>query len=140
MGEAHEFIKQAGFLTNQILINWGTREVEIKDEYFCLWCLPEGKEINLAAASFESRSLKTSGFSRTNLISDQNKYHFKPEHTWFQPEKKKKTNTISNLCFWKHTCIVPWLRIIKAVIFPVVMYGCESCTIKKAERQRIDAF
>ena len=28
----------------------------------------------------------------------------------------------------------------KAVDFPVVMYGCESCTVKKAERQRIDAF
>ena len=30
--------------------------------------------------------------------------------------------------------------IIKAMVFPVVMYGCESWTIKKAERQRIDAF
>ena len=30
--------------------------------------------------------------------------------------------------------------IVKAVVFPVVMYRCESCTIKKAERQRIDAF
>ena len=30
--------------------------------------------------------------------------------------------------------------LIKAVVFPVVMYGCESWTIKKAERQRIDAF
>ena len=29
---------------------------------------------------------------------------------------------------------------IKAIAFAVVMYGCESCTIKKAERQRIDAF
>ena len=29
--------------------------------------------------------------------------------------------------------------IVKAVIFPVVMYGCESWTLKKAERQRIDA-
>ena len=29
---------------------------------------------------------------------------------------------------------------IKAMVFPVVMYGCESCTIKKAERRRIDAF
>ena len=28
----------------------------------------------------------------------------------------------------------------KAVVFPVVMYGCESWTIKKAERRRIDAF
>ena len=30
--------------------------------------------------------------------------------------------------------------IIKAMVFPVVMYGCESWTIKKAEHQRIDAF
>ena len=28
----------------------------------------------------------------------------------------------------------------KAMVFPVVMYGCESCTIKKAEHRRIDAF
>ena len=32
------------------------------------------------------------------------------------------------------------VHIVKAVVFPVVMYGCESWTIKKAERQRIDAF
>ena len=30
--------------------------------------------------------------------------------------------------------------IVKAMVFPVVMYGCESWTVKKAERQRIDAF
>ena len=32
------------------------------------------------------------------------------------------------------------IHLIKAMVFPVVMYGCESWTIKKAERQRIDAF
>ena len=32
------------------------------------------------------------------------------------------------------------VRIIKAVVFPVVMYGCESWTIRKAEHQRIEAF
>ena len=32
------------------------------------------------------------------------------------------------------------VHLVKAVVFPVVMYGCESCTVKKAERQRIDAF
>ena len=31
-------------------------------------------------------------------------------------------------------------RLVKAMVFPVVMYGCESCTIKKAEQRRIDAF
>ena len=32
------------------------------------------------------------------------------------------------------------LHLVKAMVFPVVMYGCESWTIKKAEHQRIDAF
>ena len=32
------------------------------------------------------------------------------------------------------------VRLVKAMVFPVVMYGCESWTIEKAERQRIDAF
>ena len=32
------------------------------------------------------------------------------------------------------------VRLVKAVVFPVVMYGCESWTIKKAEHRRIDAF
>ena len=32
------------------------------------------------------------------------------------------------------------VHIVKAMVFPVVMYGCESWTIKKAEHQRIDAF
>ena len=32
------------------------------------------------------------------------------------------------------------VRLVKAVVFPIVMYGCESWTIKKAEHQRIDAF
>ena len=32
------------------------------------------------------------------------------------------------------------VRLVKAMVFPVVMYGCKSWTVKKAERQRIDAF
>ena len=32
------------------------------------------------------------------------------------------------------------IRLVKAMVFPVVMYGCESCTVKKAERRKIDAF
>ena len=31
------------------------------------------------------------------------------------------------------------VRLVKAMVFPVVMYGCESCTVKKAERRKIDA-
>ena len=32
------------------------------------------------------------------------------------------------------------VRLVKAMVFPVVLYGCESWTVKKAERRRIDAF
>ena len=32
------------------------------------------------------------------------------------------------------------VRLVKALVFPVVLYGCESWTVKKAEHQRIDAF
>ena len=32
------------------------------------------------------------------------------------------------------------VRVVKAMVFPVVMYGCESWTVKKAEHRRIDAF
>ena len=32
------------------------------------------------------------------------------------------------------------VRLVEAMVFPVVVYGCESWTIKKAERQKIDAF
>ena len=32
------------------------------------------------------------------------------------------------------------VRLVKAIVFPVVMYGCESWTVKKAERRRTDAF
>ena len=32
------------------------------------------------------------------------------------------------------------VRLVKAMVFPVIMYGCESWTVKKAERQRIDVF
>ena len=32
------------------------------------------------------------------------------------------------------------VRLVKAMVFPVVMYGCKSWTVKKAERRRIDAF
>ena len=40
----------------------------------------------------------------------------------------------------RHITLPKKVHLVKAMVFPVVMYGCESWTIKKAERQRIDAF
>ena len=40
----------------------------------------------------------------------------------------------------RHITLPTKIHLVKAMVLPVVMYGCESWTIKKAERQRIDAF
>ena len=40
----------------------------------------------------------------------------------------------------RDTTLLTKVCLVKAMLFPVVMYGCESWTVKKAERQRIDAF
>ena len=39
-----------------------------------------------------------------------------------------------------HVTLPTKVHLVKAMVFPIIMYGCESGTIKKAERQRIDAF
>ena len=51
-------------------------------------------------------------------------------------ERKVKTNLDS---IFKSRDIT-LVHLVKAMVFPVVMYGCESWTVKKAERRRIDAF
>ena len=40
----------------------------------------------------------------------------------------------------RDTTLPTKVHLVKAMVFPVVMYGCESWTVKKAERRRIDAF
>ena len=40
----------------------------------------------------------------------------------------------------RHITLPTKVRIVKAMVFPVVTYGCENWTIKKAENQKIDAF
>ena len=54
-------------------------------------------------------------------------------------EKMAMTNLDSTLKS-RDTTLPTKVYLIKGIIFPVVMYGCESGTIKKAERRRIDAF
>ena len=54
-------------------------------------------------------------------------------------ERKAMTNLDSILK--SRDIILPTkVCLVKAMVFPVVVYGCKSCTIKKAECQRIDAF
>ena len=54
-------------------------------------------------------------------------------------ERKAMTNLDSVLKI-KDTTLLTKVHKVKVMVFPVVMYGCESWTTKKAEGQRIDAF
>ena len=53
--------------------------------------------------------------------------------------RKAMTNLDSRLKS-RNITLPPKVHLVKAMVFPVVMYGCESWTIKKAEHQRIDGF
>ena len=54
-------------------------------------------------------------------------------------ERKVMTN-LDSILKSRDITLSTMVRLPKAMVFPVVMYGCESWTIKKAEHQRIDAF
>ena len=53
---------------------------------------------------------------------------------------RKVMTNIDNILRSRDITLPTSVHLVKAMVFPVVMYGCEIWTIKKAERQRIDAF
>ena len=55
------------------------------------------------------------------------------------PWRKVMTN-LDSILYSRDITLPTKVRLVKAMVFPVVMYGCETWTMKKAERRRIDAF
>ena len=55
------------------------------------------------------------------------------------PGRKAMTN-LENILKSRDTALLTKVHIVKSMVFPVVIYGCESWTLKKAEHRRIDAF
>ena len=53
---------------------------------------------------------------------------------------RKVMTNLDSIFKSRDTALPTKVRLVKAMVFPVVMYGCEGWTVKKAERQRIDAF
>ena len=53
---------------------------------------------------------------------------------------KKVMTNLENILKSRDITLSIKVHLVKAMVFPVVMYGCESWIIKKAERQKIDAF
>ena len=55
------------------------------------------------------------------------------------PGRKAMTN-LDSILKSRDVTLPTKVRLVKAIVFPVVMYGCQSWTVKKAECRRIDAF
>ena len=53
---------------------------------------------------------------------------------------RKVTTNLDSILRSRDIPLPTKVRLVKAIVFPVVMYGCESWTVKKAEHRRIDAF
>ena len=54
--------------------------------------------------------------------------------------RRKAMTSLDSILKSRDITLPTKVRVVKAMVFPVVMYGCESWTVKKAERQKIDAF
>ena len=54
--------------------------------------------------------------------------------------RRKAMTNLDSILKKQDITLLTKVHIVKARVFPVVMYGCESWTVKKAERRRIDAF
>ena len=56
------------------------------------------------------------------------------------PLRRKVMTNLDSIFKSRDITLPTKVHLVKAMVFPVVMYGCESWTVKNAERQRIDAF
>ena len=54
--------------------------------------------------------------------------------------RRKLMTNLDNILKSRDTILLTKVHLVKAMVFSLVMYGCESWTMKKAEHQRIDAF
>ena len=63
-----------------------------------------------------------------------------PIKLWYLPFRRKANTNLDSILESRDITLPTKVYLVKAVVFPVIMYGCESWTIKKAEHQRIDAF
>ena len=61
-------------------------------------------------------------------------------HARFYKTARKVMTNLDSILKSRDVTLPTKVHLVKAMVFPVVMYGCESWTIKKAKRQRIHAF
>ena len=75
-------------------------------------------------------------FLGSKITADGNCGHEIKRHLFFG--RKAMTN-LDSILKSRDITLVPKVHLVKVMVFPVVMYGCENWTIRKAEHERIDA-
>ena len=76
-------------------------------------------------------------FLRSKITADGDCSHEIKRHLLLG---RKVTTNLDSIFKTSYITLPTKVRLVKAMVFPVVMYGCENWTVKKAEHQRIDAF
>ena len=76
-------------------------------------------------------------FLDTKITADGNYRHEIKRHLFLG---RKAVTNLDSILKSRDITLPKKVRLFEAMVFPVVMYGCESWTIKKAEHQKIDAF
>ena len=77
-------------------------------------------------------------FLGSKIIADSVCSHEIKRHLLFG--RKAMTNMLDSILKSRVMTLLTMVHVVKAMVFPVVVYGCESWTIKKAEHRRIGAF
>ena len=83
------------------------------------------------------KTVKNFIFLGFKITADGDCSHEIKRHLLF---RRKVMTNLDNILKSRAITLPTKVRLVKAMVFPVVMYGCESWTVKKAEHQRIDAF
>ena len=76
-------------------------------------------------------------FLGSNIIADSDCSHEVKRHLLL---RRKAMTNLDSILKSRDITLPTNIRTVKAMVFPVVMYGCESCTIQKTESQRSEAF
>ena len=76
-------------------------------------------------------------FGGSNITADDDCSHEIKRHLFLGRKVMTNLNSILKI---RDITLPTKVRLVKAMVFPVVMYGCESWTVKKAKHRRIDAF
>ena len=91
------------------------------------------------AGNAQSFSTTTGVTTQGTAKPDRSKPLWVSSRVW-DPLCQKAVTSLDSALKSRDITLPTKVRLVKAVVFPVVMYGCESWTVKKAERPKMDAF